>query len=98
MNFNKVILAGNATADAERKTSKNGDVKYTSFQLGVGYAKDQTTFFKVAVFGDQGKAVATLITKGRLVLVEGRITIGNKGRVGIVADQIHLGPPTKESK
>ena len=98
MNFQKMILAGNATGDAERKTSKNGDVAYTTFQLGVSDAKDQTTYFKIAVFGDQGEAVAELITKGRLLLVEGRIKIGNKGHVGVVADRIHLGPPNKESK
>ena len=46
MNYNKVVLAGNATADAERKTSKKGDLEYTSFQLGVGNAKDQTTLFE----------------------------------------------------
>jgi single-stranded DNA-binding protein len=98
MNYQKLILAGNATGDAERRTSKNGDVAYTSFQMGVSDAKDQTTYFKVAVFGDQGDAIAELITKGRLLLVEGRIKISNKGQVGIVADRIGLGPPNKETK
>jgi single-strand DNA-binding protein len=98
MNYQKLILAGNVTGDAERRTSKNGDVEYTTFQMGVGDAKDQTTYFKVAVFGDQGEALADLITKGRLLLVEGRIKISDKGQVGVVADRIHLGPPSKESK
>jgi single-strand DNA-binding protein len=98
MNYNKVILAGNATGDAERRTSKKGDVAYTTFQMGVSDAKDQTTYFKIAVFGDHSEALAELITKGRLLLVEGRIKISDKGQVGVVADRVQLGPPSKASK
>ena len=98
MNYQKLILAGNATGDAERKTSKKGDVSYTTFDVGVGDAKDQTTFFPVVVFGDTGEAVAKYVTKGRLVLVEGRIQTNSKGRLSVVADNVRFGPEPTATK
>ena len=97
MNYQKLVLLGNATGDAERKTSKNGDVDYTRFQMGVSSGKDQSTYFKVAVFGERGEALAEQITKGRQVFVEGQIKVSNNGRFGVVANLVRLGPPNKES-
>ena len=94
MNYQKVILAGNATADAEKKMSKKGDVSYTVFDLGVGGIKNTSTFFPIVVFGETAEAVAKYVTKGRLVLVEGRIQINDNDRLSILADSVRFGPNT----
>jgi single-strand DNA-binding protein len=91
MNFQKIIVAGNATNDAKRQTSKKGDVVYTTFSVGVSDAKDRTTYFPVTVFGKQAEALAKLIAKGRQVLVEGRVEVSDKGRFNVIASRVKLG-------
>ncbi len=100
MNYQKLILVGNATKDAQRLTSKKGDVTYTTFSVGVSDGKDRTTFFPVIVFGEYGEAVAKYVTKGRQVLVDGRIQVNDKGRFRVIADRVRFGlePTTKNSK
>jgi len=99
MDYQKLILVGNATVDAEQRTSKKGDVSYTTFSVGVSEGKDKTTFFPITVFGKHGEAVAKYITKGRQVLVDGRITVGDNDRFNVVADRVRFGiepkPATK---
>ena len=91
MNYQKLIIVGNATNDAERRTSKDGTVGYTTFSVGVGRGKDASTFFPVTVFGKHGQAVAEYITKGRQVLVEGRVEVSDQGRFSVVADRVVFG-------
>ena len=99
MNYQKVIIVGNATAAAEQQKSKNGNVDYTTFRLGVSDGREDTTFFSVTVFGKLGKSIAMYITKGREVLVEGRVSVGEKGYFNIIADQVRLGAqPMKPDK
>ena len=96
MNYQKLIIVGNATNDAERRTSKDGSVPYTTFGVGVSRGKDASTFFPVTVFGKHGQAVAEYITKGRQVLVEGRVEVSAKGRFSVVADRIAFGASAKQ--
>ena len=96
MNYQRIILAGNSTKNAERQTSKDGKVKYTTFRVGVSDGKDKTTFFPITVFGKLGESVAEYITKGRQVLVDGRVQIGENGRCNVVADQIRFGTQPEE--
>lgn len=91
MNYQKIILAGNATKDAKRQHSKKGDVEFTTFSVAVGDGKDKTTFFPVVAFGKLGEKVAALIVKGHQVLVEGRIDVNEKGYFSVIASQIRLG-------
>ena len=92
MNYQRIILVGNATTDAEGKTSKKGDVNFTTFSVGVSGGKDRTTYFPVVVFGEKLAGVAkSYITKGRQVLVEGRIQVDEQRRFNVVADNIQLG-------
>ena len=98
MNYQKLILVGNAISDAQIRRSKKGDVTYTTFSVGVGDAKDRTTFFPVTAFGQLGKAVAKYITKGCQVLVEGRIKVSASGRFNVIADRIRLGAPIGKPK
>jgi hypothetical protein len=98
MDYQKLILAGNTTSDAQRRKSKKGDVTYTTFNVAVGAGKDRTTFFPITVFGKHGEAIAKYLTKGRQVLVEGRVDVSDNGRFNVIADQVRLGTPTEPAK
>ena len=91
MDYQKIILTGNATNDAERHQSKQGDVEFTNFSVAVGDGKDKTTFFPVVSFGKLGEKVAVLIKKGQQVLVEGRVDVNEKGYFSVIAAHIRLG-------
>lgn len=97
MNYQKLIVAGNATRDAEHKISKSGDVQYTTFRLAVGDSKNRTVFFPITVFGRQAEVVAQYVTKGRQVLVEGRIEASESGRMSVVADRVVFGTSPAKS-
>lgn len=101
MDYQKIILVGNATQDAKNQKSKKGDVSYTTFSLGVASRKDETTFYPIVAFGALGEKVATHIAKGQQLLVEGRINVNEKNRFNVIASQIRLGftpKPKKPSK
>jgi single-strand DNA-binding protein len=98
MNYQKIILVGNATVDAEARKSKKGNVTYTTFSLGVSDSQDETIFFPITVFGKQGEAAAKYITKGRQILVEGRIQVSDKGRFNVIADRIRFGAMPSPNK
>ncbi len=98
MNYQKLIIAGSATKDAQPRQSKDGEKTFTTFDVGVSDDKDKTTYFPVVVFGKQGEAVAKYVTKGRQVLVEGRVLVNDKGYFNVVADWVRFGPETKAVK
>ena len=98
MNYQKTILVGNATEDAQRLKSKKRDVTYTIFSVGVGDGKDRTTFFPITVFGEYGETVAKYVTKGRQILVDGRIQVSDKGRFSLIADRVQFGSEPKATK
>jgi len=99
MNYQRLILVGNATDKPQRLTSKSGDVTYTAFSVGVSDGKEHRTFFPVIVFGKYGETVAKYVTKGRLVLVDGRVRVSDKGRFSVIADRVQFGPePTAIKK
>ncbi len=91
MNYQKIILAGNATADAKRQTSQTGEVTFTTFSLGVSDGKEKSIYFPVAVFGKQGESVAEYVRKGKQLLVEGRVQISEDGRLNVVASRVVFG-------
>ncbi len=97
MDYQKLVIVGNVTRDAERKTSKKGDVNFTTFSVAVSDGKDRTTFFSVTLFGKIGETLAEYITKGRQILVEGRITVNDNGRFNVVADHVELGASPKRN-
>jgi single-stranded DNA-binding protein len=91
MNYQKIILVGNVTKDANRQTSKKGDVHFTTFTLAVGDGKDSTTYFPVVAFGILGEITAKYVTQGSQALVEGRIQLSEKGHLSIIADKVQFG-------
>jgi single-strand DNA-binding protein len=98
MNYQKLTIVGNVTADPKQATSKKGNTTYTTFSVGVGEGKEGTVFFPVAAFGKVGENVASFVGKGREVLVEGRVRVSEKGRFGVVADRVVFGSSPKETK
>ncbi len=91
-------IIGNATKDAELKSSKDG-ASYMTFRVAVSGNEDKATFYNIIVFGHYGEALLDHIKKGREVFVTGRLQITEKGYVSIVADHIKLLRwPKKEEK
>ena len=93
--FQRITLLGNATKDAEARKAKTTDRRYATFRLGV---KD--IYFPVVAFGKLGESVARYVTKGRRLLVEGRLDINQNGRANIIADKVIFqdAPPEEKSK
>lgn len=79
-NLNKVYLLGNLTRDPELRYTSSGNA-VTSFGLAVnknyttksGEKKQDTCFVKIVVFGKQAESCSKYLSKGRLVLVQGRL-------------------------
>ena len=77
--FNKVILIGNLTKDPELRYTPQGTpvctlrlASTTKYKSGDSM-KDDTLFINVVVWGKQGETAAQHLSKGRSVLVEGRL-------------------------
>ena len=53
------------------------------------------------MFGEYGETVAKYVTKGRQVLVDGRVQVSDKGRCRVIANRVQFGSEptaTKNSK
>ena len=77
--FNKVIMVGNLVADPELRYTAQGTPVATlriavnsRFRSGEEY-KEEALFIDVVVWGKQGESCSQYLSKGRQVLVEGRL-------------------------
>jgi single-strand DNA-binding protein len=78
--FNKVILMGNLTRDPETRTTPSGQT-VTSFGLAVnrswkgadGNNQESVSFIDCVAWGKAGEIIAQYMTKGRSLLVTGRL-------------------------
>ncbi|MDR1255334.1 MAG: single-stranded DNA-binding protein [Puniceicoccales bacterium] len=80
--FNKVILMGNLTRDPEVRVSTSG---VTICKLGLavsrvvrtpdGSTREETLFIDVDSFGKQAELLGKHMTKGRSILLEGRLRL-----------------------
>lgn len=72
--INQVILMGRLTRDPETRTTPSGKT-VTSFSLAVDRQTqdDQADFFDVTAWEKTGELVAQYVTKGRRILVQGRL-------------------------
>ena len=77
----KLTIVGNTGRDPEMRYLADGRA-VTSLSVASnrkwtdkasGEQKEETTWFRVSVFGNQAEAVNQYVTKGRQVLVEGRL-------------------------
>jgi single-strand DNA-binding protein len=100
-NFNSVTLVGRLTADPETTTvqTNNGPVQKTSFRIAVnriGRNKDTADFFDVETWRSTAEYVAAYQTKGKRVLVDGRLQLQqwqnnegeNRSKVVVIGDTV----------
>lgn len=104
MTINKVFLSGNVTRDPEKRSA--GETPILQFGIAVNeYRKDEqhTNFFDVTVFGQQAKNLASLISKGSKIALEGRLRYETwmkddqkRSKVSIIADRVEFFRPKAE--
>jgi len=78
--FHKVILVGNLGRDPEMRYTDKGQA-VTSFSVAsnrrytdsAGQTVDETIWFRISVWGKQAEVCKQYLSKGRQVLVEGRL-------------------------
>jgi single-strand DNA-binding protein len=112
MNFNKAIILGNLTRDPDTRTLPSGQ---PVVNLGLatnriyndqsGNKQQLTEFHNVVAFGKLADICSRYLTKGQLVLIEGRIQTRNwqdqngvkHYKTEIVAENMQMGPRKGES-
>jgi single-strand DNA-binding protein len=77
MNYNRIILVGRLTRDPELRATPDG-TSVVRFAIAVNRpvrpgAEEQVDYFDIVAFRQLADNVANYVTKGRLVLVEGRL-------------------------
>lgn len=107
MDLNKVLIVGRMTAAPElRKTP--GGFSVTSFGVATnrvskdknGNRREETEFHNVVAWGRQAEVASQFLTKGALVLIEGRLQTRswedkqgvNRKTTEIVCERLQLGP------
>jgi single-strand DNA-binding protein len=110
-NLNIVILAGNLTRDPELRYTPSG-MAVAKLGLAVnrrfkdqksGELREEVTFVDIDVFGKQAETASQYLTKGRPVLVEGRLRLDQwddkqsgqkRSKLKVVGNRLQfLGPP-----
>jgi len=107
MNFNKAIIVGRLTRDPESRSMPSGQT-VVSFSIATnrvwvgqdGNKQESTEFHNIVAFGKLADICSKYLSKGRLVLIEGRLQTnswqdkeGNKRyRTEIIADNMQMGP------
>ncbi|OGZ66907.1 MAG: single-stranded DNA-binding protein [Candidatus Staskawiczbacteria bacterium RIFCSPHIGHO2_02_FULL_34_9] len=107
MNLNKAFVLGNVTKDPEVRALPSGQ-QVTSFSIATnrfytdqsGQKKQEAEFHNIVCFGKLADISSRYLTKGSLVLIEGRIktrswqnSAGVKQyRTEIIAETMQLGP------
>ena len=81
-NFNKVMLMGNLTRDPEVRYTPKGTALATiglavnrTWTTDGGEKKEEVTFVDVEVWGRQAETIGQYLSKGRPLLVEGRLKL-----------------------
>ena len=78
--YQKIVIVGNLGQDPEMRYTPSGQA-VTNFSLatnrrytdGTGQQVDETTWFRVSVWGNQAEAVNQYLQQGSRALVEGRL-------------------------
>lgn len=105
MNLNSCTLSGRLTKDADLSTTTKG-TSMSKFRIAVNDRRnDDTLFVNVLCFGKAAENLQPMLTRGRLVGVQGKLQIRdyqdnegqNRTSVAIMADNIELGPPRNGS-
>ena len=107
MNLNKAFVLGNVTRDPEVRALPSGQ-QVTSFSIATnrfytdssGQKKQEAEFHNIVCFGKLADISSRYLTKGALVLIEGRIKTGSwqnssgvkQYKTEIIAESMQLGP------
>ena len=107
MNLNKAFILGNVTRDPEVRAMPSGQ-QVVNFGIATnrfytdqaGVKKQDTEFHNIVAFGKLADIAARYLTKGALVMVEGRIKTRNwmnsagikQYKTEIIAETLQLGP------
>ena len=107
MNFNKAIIVGNIIKDPEVRTTPNGQnvasigvATNRVWNTNSGEKQEKTEFHNIVAWGKLAEICGQYLTKGQLVLFEGRIETrswdGQDGvkryKTEIVAENMQMGP------
>ena len=111
MNFNKVVLLGRVASDIEMRSTTTGQSVCT-FRLATnriwkdksGERKEDSQFHNIVLWGRQAENASQFLTKGSLVLIEGRLQnrswedkTGNKRYITeIIGENFQMGPRSGE--
>ncbi len=84
--YQKLFLVGNLGRDPELRYSPNG-IPIVNLSVATnskrtdpeGETREETLWFRVAVYGKQAEACSQFLTKGQKVLVEGALVADDKG-------------------
>ncbi len=105
--FNKVILMGNLTRDPQVRYTPGGTavteigmaVNRTWYDKQANQRKEETTFVDVTLWGRQAEVAGEYLSKGRSVLIEGRLQLdqwedkntGDKrSKLKVVAEEMQM--------
>lgn len=108
MNLNKAFLIGRLTRDPESRTLPSGQA-VSNFGLATNRVwvnpdnrekQEQTEFHNIVAFGKLAEICNQYLTKGSLVLIEGRIQTrnwqdqngGTKYRTEVIVEKLQMGP------
>ena len=107
MNLNKIFILGRLTADPELRTTPGGQ-SVTSFSVATnrvwndkaGAKQEEVEYHNVVVWARQAEVASQFLTKGSLVLVEGRIRTRswqdkqgqNRKTTEIICERLQFGP------
>ena len=83
--YSKIIIIGNLGSNPEQRFTPSGD-PVTSFSVATSRKygeKDETTWFRVSVWGKQAESCNTYLSKGSKVLVEGRLKSNSDGNPNV---------------
>ena len=80
--YQKIVIVGNLGRDPEMRYTPSGQA-VTNLNVATnnrwtdkeGNPKEETTWFRVSVWGKQAEACNQYLSKGRQVLVEGRLRV-----------------------
>jgi single-strand DNA-binding protein len=107
MNLNKIFVLGNVTRDPEVRSLPSGG-QVTSFSMATnrfytaqsGEKKQEAEFHNIVCFGKLADIASRYLSKGSLVLIEGRIKTRNwqdssgvkHWKTEVIAETMQLGP------
>ena len=91
MNFQKIILLGKVISKPKTYISDE-NIKYDqmTFDLSVKYIVSDEVVFSVVIPGPLSDYLDKQISKGKRVMIEGRIEMGENRKMKVFADWVQL--------